>query len=424
MRPRAASLAGAFVSCCFLIQPALAQDIAAGEDGAAVGSIHAVDTVDKETVEPIAGAGAPERAIDAELVWSQFAATSVRPGVSDKPQYGGRVDLFVKVPGSVVGLDDSFTIDIHPEFRYGNSVNGELGLLPVQTGLFYPTDAGEEFDLSLSVTKRWNSGTTLQVGKVNVLDIAQHLPVVGGGGIEGFQNLAFALPPSTIVPQELVGALLTVPTRKVLYRLWVYDPELRTQDTGFEDPFATGVGALASITFPVRVGGQPGFYAVKLAGTTRTGPPVEVLPAPLIPPAGSAWGRKQGTASVVLAAYQFIDTYADAPGKGWGVFGQVFFSDGDPTPLDISGFVGVAGDVPGRPQDRFGLAWFRYSLSDGLVRALAPRLAIEDEEGVEAYYTFQIAKPLRVTANVQYIDSGIAARRPGWVLGMRAVTRF
>lgn len=361
---------------------------------------------------------------DIEFVWTQFVASSIREGRDDDPVYGGRVDIFTKVPGSTIGLDDSITVNIHPEFRYGTGVNGDIGLIPSQTGLFYPADDGEEFDLSLSIKKTWKSGTSLEVGKINVLDIAAGLPVIGGGGIEGFENLSFALPPSTIVPQELVGAMLTVPTSKVLYRLWIFDPELRTQDSGLEGPFSTGVGALASITVPVKLGGQPGYYALKFAGTTRTGPPTEALPAALIPPAGAQFGRKKGTASVILAGYQFIDTYADTPGAGWGVFGQVFFSDGDPTPLDVSGFFGVSGNPKFRPQDRFGLAWFRYSLSDGLVRDLAGRFAIEDEEGVEAYYTFQVAKPLRVTADVQYIDSGVKARKPGWQLSLRAVTRF
>ena len=369
-------------------------------------------------------AGDNKEPLDIEFVWTQFLATSAREGVEDEAAYGGRFDVYAEVAGSAIGLDDSFSIKLHPELRYGNSINGQIGLLPVQTGLFYPKDEGEQFDLSLSVTKTWRSGTSLEVGKVNVLDLAAGLPIIGGGGIEGFQNLAFALPPSTIVPQELVGAMLTVPTKEALFRLWVYDPELRTQDTGVEDPFATGVGMLASVTVPVKLGGQPGYYAVKLAGTTRTGPPVEVLPAPLIPPPGSRFGRKQGTASVVLAGYQLVDTYAGTPGAGWGVFGQVFFSDGDPTPLDVSGFFGVSGHVPNRPQDHFGVAWFRYSLSDGLVDELAPFIALEDEEGIEAFYTFQVAKPVRLTADVQYIDSSIAARRPGWAMSLRAVTRF
>lgn len=382
-----------------------------------------------DSTAPAPAASAPEskpakKKPDIEFVWTQFLATSIRENVDDQWRYGGRVDIYAKIPGSTLGLDDSITVNIHPELRYGKSINGEIGVLPVQTGLFYPTDDGEQFDLSLSVKKTWKSGTSLEVGKVNVLDIAAGLPVVGGGGIEGFENLAFALPPSTIVPQEMFGAMLTVPTKKVLYRLWVYDPVIATQDTGFESPFSQGVGALASVTFPVKLGGNPGFYAIKLAGTTRKGSPIEVLPPGLRPIPGGSFGNGKGQASVVLAAYQYLGLYKDHPGKGWGAFGQVFFSDGDPTPLDVSGFFGVSGDVPFRPQDHFGLAWFRYSLSDKLVNDLAPFVGFEDEEGVEAFYTFQVAKPLRITADVQYIDSTVKARKPGWTVGLRAVTRF
>ncbi|WP_435419290.1 carbohydrate porin [Parerythrobacter aurantius] len=371
---------------------------------------------------PVAAQG--QKAPDIEFAWTQFLGTSIRENVDDRWRYGGRVDIYARVTGSTLGLDDSITVNIHPELRYGQGINGEIGVLPVQTGLFYPTDDGTESDLSLSVKKTWKSGTSLEVGKVNVLDIAAGLPVVGGGGIEGFENLAFALPPSTIVPQSMLGAMLTVPTKKALFRLWVFDPVIQTQETGFESPFSTGVGALASVTFPVKLGGKPGYYAIKLSGTTRKGPPVEVLPAGLRPIPGGSFGNARGQASVVFAAYQYLGLYKDAPGKGWGAFGQVFFSDGDPTPLDVSGIFGVSGDVPFRPQDHFGLGWFRYSLADKLVNDLAPFVGFEDEEGAEAFYTFQVAKPLRITADVQYIDSTVTARKPGWAVGLRAVTRF
>lgn len=413
-----------------LASPLYAEELPAIDEGtpavvAAAETVARDDPAPAETPATIAGDTPAQSAKpDVEFVWTQFLATSIRDGVDDDLQYGGRFDVFAKVPGSSVGLDDSVTINIHPEFRYGNTVNGEIGLLAPQAGLFYPAEDGEEFDLSLSITKRWKSGAALEVGKVNVADFAAGFPVVGGGTIDGFSNLAFALPPSTVVPVELVGALLTVPTRKVIYRVWVYDPVSATQRHGFEDPFGQGIGGLVSVTFPVRLRGNPGYYAIKLAGTTRRGTPVEVLPPVLHPLPGGTFGRSKGQGSAVLAAYQFLDTYEDHPGKGWGFFGQVYISEGDPTPLDVSGFLGIAGNLPFRPQDNFGLAWFRYSLSDGLADDLSPFIAFEDEEGVEAFYTFEVDKPLRVTASVQYIDGAIATRRPGWVVGLRTVTRF
>src|SRR3546814_16781928 len=111
--------------------------------------------------------------------------------------------------------------------------NGTVGLIPSNTLLFYPDD-GESFDLNVNVTKRWQSGTSLTVGKVNVLDLAAPLPVVGGGGHEGFMNLAMALPPSAIVPETITGASLPILHTGAQYNLWVIEPEIQSEQHGFE----------------------------------------------------------------------------------------------------------------------------------------------------------------------------------------------
>ena len=56
---------------------------------------------------------------------------------------------------------------------------------------------------------------------------------------------------------------------------------------------------------------------------------------------------------------QYLWMNPDVPGSGWGVFGQIGKSDGNPTPLDWSGFIGLTGNpLSTRPQDRFGVAYF------------------------------------------------------------------
>ena len=128
--------------------------------------------------------------------------------------------------------------------------------------------------------------------------------------------------------------------------------------------------------------------------------------------------------SAVLAFYQYLAEYGDSPGKGWGVFGQAYISHGDPTFLDRSAMLGISGNPRGRVQDRFGIAWFRYSLTNKLVRVLSNRLTLEDEEGIEAFYTMQLARPIQVTASVQVVDSAVAVRDTGVIAGLRLNTRF
>jgi porin len=178
------------------------------------------------------------------------------------------------------------------------------------------------------------------------------------------------------------------------------------------------------VTLPVKIGGRQGYYALKLAGSTRSEIAAESLPPVLVPAPGSGFGSRKGEFSAVLAAYQFIEQYAEAPGKGWGIFGQVYVSNGDPTFLDRSGFIGISGNPRSRPQDRFGVSWFRYSLTDGLVDALVTRLALEDEQGVEAFYTLGLNRNFRLTFDVQVIDSAVSARSTGVITAMRLTTSF
>lgn len=388
-------------------------EVLPGEQGAA--AQPATPALPPPAVQPAA--------IKSRFLISQFADMPVAGGADETLRYGGKIDAYFDISGSAIGIDDSLSVHIHPEFKFGESANGEIGLLPSNTQLFYP-DEGEQFDLSVNITKRWKSGTSLTVGKVNVLDLAAQLPVVGGGGHDGFQNLAMALPPSAIVPGSIFGALLNVPTKKALYRLWVFDPRLQSTKTGFESPFSKGVAFLGSVTVPVKIGGKPGYYALKLAGSTRSELATEALPAALVPGPGSTFGNRKGEFSAVLAGYQFLQLYPEAPGKGWGIFGQVYASRGDPTFLDRSGFIGISGNPRARPQDRFGVAWFRYSLTDGLIDTLATRVPLEDEEGIEAFYTVGLDKNFRVTADLQVVDSAVAVRETGWLLGLRLTADF
>ena len=371
---------------------------------------------------PIAPTAAP-KPDPIRMVWSQFADLPVSGDADSTVRYGGKVDAWFDIGASKFGLDDSITLQIHPEFKYGESANGTVGLIPTNTQLFYPGD-GDVFDLNVNVTKKWKDGTTLTVGKVNVLDLAALLPVVGGGGHEGFQNLAMALPPTAIVPGSITGALFQKPTRSALYRLWVFDPKSASQRSGLEDPFAEGVAFLGSVTLPVKVGGRQGYYALKLAGSTRRTIADDALPPVLIPAPGSGFGDRRGEFSAVVAFYQYLAEYPESPGKGWGVFGQAYISGGNPTFLDRSAFIGVSGNPRKRPQDRFGIAWFRYSLTNQLVRVLSNRLALEDEDGLEAFYTVELAKPVRLTASIQVIDSAVTVRDTGVIAGLRLTTRF
>lgn len=419
------------VGLASLLLVGIASPAAAMDDNGTVDANSVIITASQSKTQPASAlqktssetpTAKPEN-VTVRAIWSQFTDLPVSGHADSTLRYGGKIDAYVDIKGSAVGIDEFISLHLHPEFKYGKSSNGEIGLIPENAQLFYPGE-GDVFDLSINVTKRWQSGTSLTVGKINILDLAAGIPIQGGGAHEGFQNLAVALPPSAIVPGSVTGALLNVPTEKVIYRVMVFDPELQSRRSGLEDPFSKGVGILASATVPARIGGQRGYYALKVAGSTRSEVAEEALPAALVPGPGSTFGNRQGEISAIFAFQQFLREDVANPGKGLGIFGQVYISNGDPTFLDASGFIGIAGNPKKRPQDRFGLTYFRYSLADGLVDALQNRVPLQDEEGVEAFYTVGLAKSLRLTGNLQVVDSAVEPRDVGVTVGMRLTALF
>jgi porin len=354
--------------------------------------------------------------------FTQFLGAAVAGDGSDDLRYGGRVDLYVSVP-----VSDTFSVSLHPEFIYGKNVNnvGDGSILPLNTSMLLPSNGGEDFDLSVSMTQKIGSKASLTFGKINLLDLVAKTPIIGGGGLDGFQNIALAAPPSGLVPPSLLGAMLSVPTKSGIFGLWVYDPANQTNKTGFESPFSTGVTFLASATFPVKVGGKTGYQNFKIATNTKTGTDLRDIPELLLPPVTTLIGQRKGAWNVNYSFQQYIWENPNAKGKGWGVFGQLGVSDGNPTPLDWSGLIGIGGNLwESRPDDRFGVAYFRQSFSNVLAQAVSPVFALSDEQGVEAYYTAQIGKQFRLTADVQIIDPAGATRPTALVFGLRAKAGF
>jgi len=367
----------------------------------------------------------PPKPLKTRFVVSQFVDIPVAGDAADTVRYAGRADAYIDIGGSNFGLDDSWTVTLRPEFTWGETSNGAIGLIPNNTALFRPEGAGD-FDVSASISKRWKSGVKLTVGKVNVLDISGMLPIVESDGHYGFQNLGLALPPTAVVPNTLTGVQLEVPTKNFIYRLWVFDPDSQYRRTGFETAFESGVGFLASAAYKARIGKMPGIYNVAVVGSTRDSFAVDILPRALTPPPQpiGTFGNESGELALQLSAYQFIKLYPEAPGKGWGILARFQASSGDPTFLDYSGYFGISGNPRKRPQDRFGLAYFQYSLTDELVDDIAFRLPIEDEKGVEAFYTFGVHKGFELTVNAQLIDSAIEFRDTGVLVGARLTAGF
>lgn len=258
-----------------------------------------------------------------------------------------------------------------------------------------------------------------------MLDAASRTPLIGGGGIDTFMNVGLAAPISGVTPPYLVGASFGVNTKPVSFSLLVYDRRNAQDWDVVSDPFAEGVTFSLSSTLQTQIAGLPGFYSVRGVVSTDEGVDLSDVPQILLPPDfQDEIGTKANPWFVSFSAQQYLWQNPENPRKGWGVFGQVALSDGNPTPVLSSLILGVGGDspIPGRSDDRWGIAYFKYDLSDDLRDALAMppfNLDLGPEEGIEAYYNFALTPWFRITADLQWIDDFPGGGDDAWFAGLR-----
>ena len=129
----------------------------------------------------------------------------------------------------------------------------------------------------------------------------------------------------------------------------------------FSDLFKNGVTVNGSATLKTSISGLSGFYTIRAAYSTREGADFSEL----IQPPGATSGTKSGSWFVAASFQQYLVQDPSHPTRGWGLFGQIAKSDGNPNIVDWMAYFGVGGSslIPGRPEDRFALATFVWAVA-------------------------------------------------------------
>jgi porin len=249
---------------------------------------------------------------------------------------------------------------------------------------------------------------------------------MGGAGIDAFWNLTFAAPPTGTVPPYLFGMLAKLRTEAANYHLWIYDPVSVANKSVFDDPFGEGVNIRASVEFPVTLAGLPGHQGFTALYSTQDGTDLASIDGILLSPTQS------GTVTIKDSRYYFAWVFDQqlyrAPAnaaEGFGLFGQLGVSDGNPNGLRLSFLAGLGGKglVPGRSRDNWGIGYYYDNYSQDLKDALAPAVILRDEQGLELFYNFEITPWLVAGADLQVIKPGLADSTAVFP-GLRAVIRF
>jgi porin len=371
-----------------------------------------------------------QSASDVSLVWTNFLGASLSGPADRTPRIGGRVDLWATLDGQDAGLWKGLTVNVRPELIYGNSVNGQGSgeILPINTALAFPTANAEDFDVSLTIGQRIGK-SQLTIGKINTVDLKIRTPLLGGGGLDGFQFLQFAAPITLFTPPRILGALLTMPIAGASVTVGAWDPRSMLNQTGFEKPlFGTGVNGMVSVAIPVSIAGRRGYQNILLSGTTTRGTDLSQIPDLTLPPTRNpVIGTRKGGWLIRYGFQQYLWTDASNPKRGWGLFGDVTLWDSNPTPLEWGMSLGVTGEpgfTGGRADDRFGVGYYRFSVASDLVDALDPLLKLGAEQGVEAFYTFTINPNTALTAAVQHLDPARSDRGNSLHAGLRLRVRL
>jgi porin len=336
---------------------------------------------------------------------------------------GGRLDALIDFDTTRLGLWRGGGFHVHLELE-GGRVPGFRGgaLWPVNTGAVLPLDTPEELEAtSLYYSQRWG-GTSLLLGKINVIDLLANDPFFGGWGIDRFMNMAFVAPPSGVVPPVIMGGVLAQQIGELSLSAMVFDPSDQTTTYWVSELFDEGANISLSAQWNGKAWGRTSNLGLTYTFSTRDSVDLNSI---LLP------SQSQLTAPTYPdnMSVQFGHTLLPSkvrPGKGIGIYGKVAGTRGNPNPIGWSFVGGITGEgtFANRPYDGFGIGFYYYNWSRALDQTLDPLIPLDSEKGLELYYNFALTPWFILTADLQVIDPGKANFATETVAGLRAKLSF
>lgn len=346
------------------------------------------------------------------------------PDLDDDAADYGRFDLFVDFNAEKLGLWSGGMIRTHSEIRMGDVQGSFAGaLLPSATAGMLPLGRKDRFVASsVYLAQQIGERSALLVGKINVLDLLEDDPVLGGWGIKRFQHIAFVAPPSGVVPPTLMGAVFVHNSKPVSWTFMVMGPNDRTSDYWVDGLFDEGVNFSIGPTWTGTLMGRPSTVGLTAGFSTARGQNLDEI----LLPEDLRTGDKKGSYNIALATTHRLRDSIQVEGKGLDLYLEAAVADGNPNPIQGSFTFGLAGHgmVTGRPHDSFGIGGFWFNFSNDLQKAVDPLVRFNDEKGLEAWYNMGVTPWFHLSADLQLIDPASGNRRSALVAGLRANVVF
>ena len=364
-----------------------------------------------------------EHGVTLDLRYTSFYQ-GLASGTGDQGyEYGGKMDAFINLDSSKMGLWEGGEFRSHLEYSHGNAPTNLGGaIFSVNTALYWPVDTPDELvATSLNFTQKVGDRSSIALGKFNPVDLYASHPFYGGWGIDRFMNIVLVAPPSGLIPVVFMGVLATIETEPVTWTIIVADPNDRTNDYLPGDLFSDGVLMAANATRVTALAGRRTTYGITGLYSTAEGADYSSV--------GGAVGTstKSGAYNVNIQFTHNLQESSEQPNAAWGFYLKAAIADGNPNYIQRSLIVGIGGKALffGRPQDSFGVGAYYYDLSDTLQDELNPVLTdFRDEAAIEAFYSWAATPWLRIGANIQYINPARGYHEHALVPSLRMQIRF
>ena len=371
-----------------------------------------------------------EKGLIYDAQFTQFGQRVTTGGGSQDSAYGGKLDQFLILDSTTMGLWEGGQVIMHAETRYGDDVIlNAAGLAPVNANMLYPTLENETAITGLLFQQALSEEWAVSIGKFNAFDLLNMLYPQTGRGIDGFMNASIFMPMTAArtYPLSFLGAsLVKMHEGQIQGSLMVYDSNNIPTTSGLSDLFDNGANLLGYWRFFTELGGLPGSHGFQATWAAGDFTSLDPTGWNFDPVTGLVPAQQTTSWSVQYFLEQTLWADGQNPERNIGLLSQWGYADPETCPYEWVANVAVQaqGLIPCRPQDRIGVGYFYSGLSGEFQNLVSPIVPIDDLHGGEVYYNAAITPWFRVTGDLQVVQPGVQANDTAVVLGLRAWMRL
>ena len=358
-----------------------------------------------------------ERGVEFSIDFTNTVQSVMSGGFDETTRYLGSSEMIMDVDGEKLGLWPGFFFRVAAKGRFGRNVLGQAGtFIPVNNDAVFPADPDHENEdvlalTEVNITQFLSDWFGVFAGLINTTTGDANDFAGFARSKEHFQNLSFLMSPVSmrIVPNITLGCgIVLIPSDKVVGTLTFMD----TEESAGSNPFNTdeGITMVTEWTVNHEVQNLPARHVLtfalgydqdffELGGDHRFQLPPSGVPSLKFSTKDESWAFWYNGQ---LAFW----THPDDEERQSGIFWRFGYADDKTNPIEwnLAWGVGGVGLFDSRPRDRYGIGVFHFEPSD---KGRLSLFGIQEETGVEVFYTFQLMPHIALTFDLQYVDTGL-----------------